>query len=707
MINDSELGWLIRDNLNTIRGPFGYGEVLQLLKKGQLKGKTEIARANSYWFAVEEKVELARFFPELGIKVEEQPTQMTATLTQADISGDRLEATQVTTVTPTPGVVSGTNKGSESTPKNAGGQIQWLNDEFAEEFGEALTLQTRTGIDSQKPEEQVPSSSAPTNESPSGGAKNDLLKRSSANADTLPSERKNYTGERPKPINTVLKSSDKASSALGQNKSGQIVNVPVEQPDSQAIILPSEEVTGSIQRPSNKVMIGVGLFLGLLVVGAVSIVFLLKPSDGMLETSVPRRQSLVPANEAIRKSLLFFQLEDSKQALSDLELEAGSKGKVLFPLAQALVKKEFLYDGDGAVMSLHSARTLADSKGSEAEVDNLLAIYRFEREREASLDLFKKNVQAFPSDPVFRYNLALAQLRMGASVEAQQSLSILTASLNRDDPLVEDAGVLFGWAKEVSSKGTDPTAEAAYLKALESNPNSAKARLGLAIYRLRKSGIREAEADFRAVLDNLPDLDPPTRIVNYRKMNDVDFYSFARSQLRELNVPGGAAGNKPSPVATAVDAMLSCIQSRMSEAGKMLDLALSAAPGDPNILKAVGFYRFKDGKYIEIIDLLKDVSKERNSFGLNLLMAKSYVKVGNKDLAEKHAENLVAANPTRSDGWSLLGDLQSSANRPEEAKKSYQNALKKDPLDLVALRGLDRLGLNEVSKIDSTKFLPF
>lgn len=703
MMNDSELGWLIRDNLNTIRGPFGYGEVLQLLKKGQLKAKTEISRANSYWFAVDEKAELAKFFPELGIKVEDQQTQMTATLTQADISGDRLEATQVTTVTPTPGV----NKGTESSSQNMGGQIQWLNDEFAEEFGEALTLQTRTGIDQPKSESQEGASGKVANESPSGGSKNDLLKRASAKADTLPSERKSYTGDRPKPINTMLKAGEKSQSAMAQGKSGQIVNVPVEAPDSQATILPSDEVTGSISRPSNKVMIGVGIFLGLLVAGAVSIVFLLNPSEVTIENSIPKRHSQLPADEAIRKSLLFFQLENSKQALSDLELEAGSKGKVLFPLAQALVKKEFLYDGDGAVVSLQTARALADSRNSEAEVDNLLAVYRFERDREGSLDIFKKNAQSFPSDPVFRYNLALAQLRLGATSEAQQSLSILMGSLNRDDPLMEEASVLSGWAKEVSSKGSDPTAETAYLKALEANPNSAKARLGLAIYRLRKSGIREADADFRAVLDNLPDLDPPSRIVNYRKMGDSEFYSFARTQLRELNVPGGAAGNKPSPVATAVDALLSCIQSRMGEAGKMLDLALSAAPGDPNILKAVGYYRFKDGKYVEIIDLLKDVSKERNSFGLNLLMAKSYMKIGNKDLAEKHAENLVAANPTRSDGWSLLGDLQLGSNRPEEAKKSYQNALKKDPLDLVALRGLDRLGINEISKVDSAKFLPF
>ncbi len=701
MMNDSELGWLIRDNLNTIRGPFNHNEVLQLLKKGQLKSKTEIARANSYWFAVEEKAEVAKFFPELGIKVDEQPTQMTSTLTQADLSGDQIEATQITTVTQAPAA----NTGADNSGVGAG-QIQWLNDEFAEDFGESLSIQTRTGIDVSS-KEKTPASISPA-ESPSNpdSAKSDLLKRATVKADTLPSERKGFTGERPKPINTVLKSGDKSNSAT-QGKASNIVNVPVDTPDSQATILPSDDFSDPNRKPVNKVVVGVGIFLTLMVVAAVSIAVILSGTDSKKDPSISSRKSQLSADEAIRKSLLFFNLEAAKESLADLELESGSKGKTLFPIAQALVKKEFLFDGDGAVMSLQTAKTLADTRESEGEVDNLLAIYRFDRDREGSVEIFKRIVQSFPADPVFRYNLALAQLKIGAPGEAIQTLSVVVGSLSREDPLMEDAGVLLGWAKEVFSKGNDPTAEAAYSKALEANPNSAKARLGLAIYRLRKNGIREADSDFRAVLDNLPDLDPPTRIINYRKMSDSDFFSFARTQLRELNVPGGAAGNKPSPLATAVDALLSCIQSRMGEAGKMLDLALSAAPGDPNILKAVGYHRFKDGKFAEIIDLLKDVNRERNSFGLNLLIAKSYTRLGKKDLAEKHLENLVTANPTRSDGWSLLGELQLQSNRTEEAKKSFQNALKKDPLDLVALRGLDRLGIRDGLKLDTSRYLPF
>ncbi|MGZ3739846.1 MAG: hypothetical protein ACXVB9_10770, partial [Bdellovibrionota bacterium] len=73
----NEAGWLIRDTSNKIRGPFKQAEIVQLIKRGQLKGKTELSRANSYWFAIEEKNELGRFLPEFGggKPPPEQPTQ--------------------------------------------------------------------------------------------------------------------------------------------------------------------------------------------------------------------------------------------------------------------------------------------------------------------------------------------------------------------------------------------------------------------------------------------------------------------------------------------------------------------------------------------------------------------------------------------------------------------------------------------------------
>lgn len=706
MIDEKELGWLIRDNSNVIRGPFKYGEVLQLIKKGQLKGKTEVSRANSYWFAMEEKAELGRFFPELGIKAPEQ-TQMTATLTQVSEPAD--QGVEITQFTQAP-----TRKElSENKPATAssGEKIEWLNDEFAEEFGgeESLAMQnTSTDINNQPKavtpdhREMKPEKREPTTDEL---ARQEMLKRASVKADTLPSEHKSFTGERPKPINTMMKGPDKGQSMI-QPAASNMVTVPVDVPDSQARILTSEDEAAAVESgKKRKIFVLIGATsLGLVLATAGIVFWNSQKQSSVVEKKVPISGS---SEGLVRKSLLLFQLEGAKEALSEFELEPGARGKVTLPIAQALMKKEFLYDADGAFMSLQTARSLATDKRAEAEVDNLMAIYRFERDREGSIEGFRRVVSGFSSEPVFRYNLALALLRSGKQQESIQAGSGLMGMLKRENPLAEDVAVLTGWAKDIASKGNDPSIETAYLNALDSNPNSAKARLGLAIYRLRRGGLKDSESDFRAFLESLPELDPPTRALNFRKMNDFDFYNYARSQLRDLNIPLGAVGRKPSPLVMAVDAIISCLQSRTGEAGKILEGALSADPGDFHLMKAVGFHRWKEGRFPEIVDLLKDLPKERNSFSINLLLGKAYLKTGRRDLAEAHFENLTTASPMRSEGWSLLGDIQLQQGRLDVAKKNLENALQRDSLDLLALRGLDRLGQANVITPELAANLPF
>lgn len=95
--------WLIRDNTNVVRGPYSAREVLQLLKKGQLKGKTELCKANSYWFYVDERVELERFFPDATLTDTRriQAGTLTGAVTKTLMDGSR---DLVTSATPVPAV---------------------------------------------------------------------------------------------------------------------------------------------------------------------------------------------------------------------------------------------------------------------------------------------------------------------------------------------------------------------------------------------------------------------------------------------------------------------------------------------------------------------------------------------------------------------------------------------------------------------------
>src|SRR5262249_17858262 len=124
----------------------------------------------------------------------------------------------------------------------------------------------------------------------------------------------------------------------------------------------------------------------------------------------PTRQA-DEATAAARQAVVVFDLEGAKSALSDLELEPSGPGETTTYLAQAVVKKEFLYDVEGAMLALQTARQQARNKRSEAEVDNLMAIYGFDRDPASSTDMLKRNLDSYKDDPVFRYNYALALLR--------------------------------------------------------------------------------------------------------------------------------------------------------------------------------------------------------------------------------------------------------------------------------------------------------
>ncbi len=686
MQENEKLGWLIRDNRNVILGPFSHQEVLQLLKKGQLKNKTEISRANAYWFQVDEKKEIQRFFPELGGEPSPEETQMTATLTQAENSNQGVELTQFVVMPTRKEVVDETKSAEENkvTTSNSS-QIQWLNSEMAEEFGdemEALSLQTGT---------QIPS---PT----SGEKTNEPI--SDSKLDTLPSEEKHSQTERPRPIGNLIKAPEKTGASVYTQLSSNVVSVPVEA-SAAGRILTEDHDSG----PGKRLL----AFAVILVVFAGGTWVLTKKKT--VKNPQPAAQRPLLSYEAlsntVKKSLVLFDLETAKTSLGDLELLPESTGRAFPALAQALLKKEFLYDGDSAINSLQMAKSLAQDAREIREIDNLLAAYDSDRDAPGAVAQLQRILKSNPDLPVFRYNLALVYLKMGRNADAVETAQALASSLPARDRMVESANVLVGWAKSEHSKGADRGAETAFGQALASNPYSDKAILGLALQRLRHGGLRAAEGDFRAFVDLLPQLETPSQVVNFRKMHDFAFYHFARAQIRELNIPGGVVGSKPSSLVMAVDAVLSCLQSRTGEARKILEGALSNSPGDPHLLKALAYLRWKEGRFVDVAEVLKDLKQEKSNFATNLLLGKAYLKMGKPDQAKDHFELLTEQYSQRSEGWSYLGEVLFQKKRRPEAEKAWKTALARDNYDLLALRGLDRLGKGEVVSEAIRQNLPF
>ena len=733
---NTELNWLIRDPNNKVRGPFPRSEILSQLKKGVLKSKVELSCANTYWFALEEKPELYRFFPELGTgRADESPTQMTATLTQASATQE-VEVTQFLQ-SPTRKDLPAASKQAEEAPK-----AEWLDPEMAAEFGadmESFTASVQVEMESSAMElppavAPAPEPSEPAQNTPSTGVeqpaafdpfaeqppvseedieatqkvdtnqrkRSDPRKTSQSKADALPSELLDYQGARPKPMDTLFRNADRSSSSAmpAQN----MITVPVESHESSAQIIQPEVEDPNRQEKIKKILIGVGAAAALAVVGAVAYNAL---NNSSTKTETVTKAVGMASEPALKKALLLFDLDSAKDAISEYELSADSKAKPILPLSQAILRKEFLFDTEGALGALQMAKSLAKEPKIQAEIDNLLAIYRFERDPNSSIEELKRLAEANPAEPVFRYNWALSLQRQNRSSEAMAALAPIFTGLNKESLLLEDAAVLLGWARDTAAKGNDASVENAFQRALEANPDSPKGRMGLAIFHLRRGGLRDSDSDFRAFIDSMPELDNPTRVPNYRKMSDFEFYRYAHAQLADLNMPGSVVGNRPSGLIMAADAILSSIQSQDGDANRIISDAAKVAPGEIFVLKAMGYLNWKDGKYAEITDLFKEAAKERSSYAVNVLLGKANLKLGRKDAAEQYFQTITQGLPNRADGWSLLGDTQIQSGKGEDAGKNYRHALTLNPVDLAALRGLNHLKQKDLITPVIARNLPF
>ena len=703
-MTNQEFHWMIRDAKNVVRGPYRREEICDLLKKNQLKTQTEICQGNSYWFPVEDLREIAKFFPEIGgALVENSPTM---TITQFDQSGgaDYPEQTVMSEL-PKNGLFPAAD-GSSQTPDSevikGNSQGEWLNNEFAEDFAEygtpvILYDENEKTQKNQKIERTEKSEITPTDKA---------IKRSEAlKADTLPSEYLDAEHDVPKPITNYLKTPERGTAFSKSAPAMITVSSNIQEPVPKMLI---EEITKEIKSDKSGSRHRIPLLI--LALAVVAGVVYLDNKENKVQPNVNPKQINKKhfdgtADKVLRKSILLFDLVTTKEALGEMELKL--RGQATIGLAQAVFKKEYMYDVDGALVSLVSAKGSQQVGNSSVEIENLSGVYSFDREPIPALVILKRASELLPDDEIFRFNYILGLVRSGNIDSAEKLLSRLTLSTKADPQLEHDIAILYGWLRLATNTKSELTDDA-FQKALKVDPFSPKARLGLAISKFKKQNLKEAEAEFRQFLDLVPEIEEHARITSFRKMSNFDFYSFVRDLIRELNVPGGAGGPRPSALVMGVDAVLSCLQNHNGEAGKILESALTIAPGDPQLMKAIAYHRFREGRFDEVVELLKDLPREKNSFSVTLLLGLAYDHLGKKDIEEKFFTQLTINYPGNAKGWSLLGDLFLAKKNNEEAMKNYQVALSKDPFDLRALKGADKLGLDLISTQPLlTTYLPF
>jgi len=375
------------------------------------------------------------------------------------------------------------------------------------------------------------------------------------------------------------------------------------------------------------------------------------------------------------------------------------------------MRKYFLFDSEGAALILEGARSFLyeDNKKIEAEIENLNGIYIIDQEPMKAVAFFRSAVTLSPEDKIYSFNLGTALLVAGKAAEAEKILIELAKNHFSPSFLYPQLFMTIGLAAEVNRGLTDNTAEQFYKKALDFNPALVEARLLLAIRKLRRYGMKDAEIDFKIFLEIAPDVDANDTMVNYRLLSYPDIYGYSRSIMHQAGSINLGTAAQATSVYMAVDAVLSTIQNKYNEAERILEDALSRSPGNIDALKAMAYVRWKEGKFSELLDLLKDAYKDnQNSYAILLLIGRAYQKVGNYRQAEKFFKQAASVAPDFYKSWSLWGDILMHLGSEEDALKKYKTALEKNPFDLHAIQGSIQLGVNTILNDERFKeLLPF
>ncbi len=661
-VRDDKLHWLIRDPNNTLRGPYTHAEISQFINKKALRPKTEISQANSYWFAIEEKTELDRFFSDTPVAAVEAQ-DFTSTLTESYIekSDPKIELTQF---------VASPLKQKAEVPKpeletqDAG--VQWLSDEYAEEFGISL---------------EEPASSTPSSPTPQ------VKTRSNVPTGEIPLMRT----PAPKAASPVAKKEIRSPGIVTMNAAVAPGAANIERD-------PEQEVEEKARKLALKwILLGALLLIS---VAASLLYFRAKSNHSALPRVGTKISSTKNIELTLRRAFLFSDLELAKSVSAELSASGGNE--YLANLATAMIKKNFLVDLDGALLSLNAARSAVQDSKLRAEIDNLIGIFNSDKDILGAATHAKLALDAAPGESIYRYNLALAEFISGDVDKAEKDISAINPE-NTDKLLYPETLTLRGWISESLKK---PNAEEFFQHALEIDPYNGSAQLLLALHKLQEKRFKEAESEFRKFVDLMPELDS-FHLENFRKMSSVQLIDRVRIEMRALN--SGGALTRALPATMAADALLSANQNKLTEADKILEAALMTSPGNIDLLKARAYLRWKEAKYDEIVELLKDLPREqRGSFGYNLLLGMAYSKLGKYPSAIRSFQVLTDIDPERSEAWSLYGEAQVHLKQNIEAKQNFQRALSKNPTDIRALQGLYNLGEEKLIENPSfAKLLPF
>lgn len=407
----------------------------------------------------------------------------------------------------------------------------------------------------------------------------------------------------------------------------------------------------------------------------------------------------------LRVSILIGDLSELQDEINQLErarlsgaIQGSPRLSGILALAKAVMRREFLMDSAGALTALQGLPAeLRSDEDIATEADNLAGIYQMEISPEDSLRLLGGAIKRKPQDHTFQLNLAMAYVAANTPDRAVPILQGLVQTVPDGSPLKPYVFLALGQALPKSSDD--------FLnRALTLDPLFDEARLLLSMDQIRTNRISDAVKNMRMFIDAIPGYQATTEIQNFRLAEVPQTFSAARAEIRAT-----MARINTDDLLLAMDGHLSLLMGETKEAEQAFDRALQKTPGSLYALKGMAYLRLKEGKEIEIENLIKSKAEEnRQSLALNVLLGISYMKQGKFRDAESALKPLVETQKAPAFVYSLFGDCMTALGDGKQGIQLYQRALALNPRDLGALRGLAKAGQGASIQWDKFRdLLPF
>lgn len=367
--------------------------------------------------------------------------------------------------------------------------------------------------------------------------------------------------------------------------------------------------------------------------------------------------------------------------------------------------------------------SLSGCTGNKPTTELLKEAQQYEQkgDQKAALIQLKNAVAQSPADAEARLQLGTLALEMGDLPSADKELrkaASLGMSPQRALPLLARAMLEQGQAKELLAQltpelakgnaellarrgdallasGDLAAAKAAYQQALETNPRSGYALVGMARCGLVSQDRIAAETYAAEAVAKDP--------------NNADAWMFQSMILRAANKPDEALAAldkvlalKPRHRSAHIEkADIEIARGKFQAAQTEVDLAARATPGNMLVTYTQGLLDFAQGKYKTALELTQKVLKSAPNHVPTMLLAGAIeYNLGATEQAQQHLRKVLEATPNNVYARKLLAQTQLKSAQPQDAAATLAPALQHPTQDaqLLALAGESYLAAHDYGK---------